>query len=490
MILQGGVRIGLGYTCKSQYVRAAVRWSSSSPSSSFSSSSSSSVERLQVVMTDLANKIESGSSSSISQETAAYSVCELYSRLSSKQKTEFLCRMSETNKINTDSVKVAAQNILSAEEIGSKTQEEMISSLSPSHHQTFTKIGQIKGGVKFLVDLRRDLLNALKSSDPISSEYTALKTMNGNLRSLLSNWFSVGFLTLQQVTWDSPCSLVEKICDYEAVHPIVSWTDIKTRVGANRRCFVYLHPSMPGEPVVILHVALTRGEVSSSVDALVRSHAHSWSRSTEDREACRAAIFYSVTSTQAGLQGIELGTHLIKQAVTSLKSEFPAINTFSTLSPIPGFRSWLFVELTKASRGEAKPLLKQEIVEVQRLFQGSNSLTLNEEIITALKTSDWYKNEEFVNVMKPVLMRLCAQYLFLEKRRNFALNSVANFHLRNGSCLWRVNWLGDTSRRGLDYSCGMMVNYRYYLDRLEHNSNNYINNFAIDADQQVLDLVK
>ena len=478
MFLQVGLRIP--HFCQSQAVRAAMRWSSSS---------SSAVDRLEAVMSDLATKMEAGSSSSITQEKAAYSVCDLYSRLSSGQRTEFLCRLSETNKVRVDSVKSAAENILSVEEVGSKVQEEMIASLSPAHHQTFTKIGQIKGGVKFLVDLRRDLLNALKTSDPRSPESMALRTMNGNLRSLLSNWFSVGFLSLQQVTWDSPCSLVEKICDYEAVHPIVSWTDIKSRVGANRRCFVYLHPSMPGEPVVILHVALTEGQVSSSVDALVRGQAQTWTRETEEKDK-KAAIFYSVTSTQAGLQGIELGTHLIKQAVTNLKSEFPSIDTFSTLSPIPGFRSWLLVELAKASRGETSPLLDQELRDLAGVLSGTERETVHQQIITTLKSSEWCKNDSLVTVLRPILMRLCARYLYQEKRRNFALNSVANFHLRNGSCLWRINWMADTSRRGIEYSCGMMVNYRYYLDRLELNSNNYINTFTIDADQQVLDLVQ
>ena len=35
-----------------------------------------------------------------------------------------------------------------------------------------------------------------------------------------------------------------------------------------------------------------------------------------------------------GLQGIEMGTHLIKQAVTRLHEEFSAMTTISTLSPI------------------------------------------------------------------------------------------------------------------------------------------------------------
>ena len=454
-----------------------------------SSFSSSRLERLEGVVMDLTRALQRTDSSSITQENAAYTLCQLYSELNRKQKTEFLCRLSETDRLDLSQVRAAAENMVAAETLGSKIQEEMISSLSPSHHQTFRKIGQIRGGVKFLVDLRKDVLEAIKTSDPKSSEYAALKTMNGNLRNLLSNWFSVGFLTLQQVTWDSPCSLVEKICDYEAVHPIVNWTDIKTRVGANRRCFVLTHPSMPGEPVVILHVALTDGTIASSVDALVRGRQDlSWSLHTENKETRRAAIFYSVTSTQAGLQGIELGTHLIKQAVTNLKSELPNVNTFSTLSPIPGFRAWLLVQLTKASRGEEEPLLESETTHLRTVFQGNTDI--HEEIIRTLKTKDWSQQSQVVEVLKPVLMRMCARYLLLEKRRNFALNSVANFHLRNGSCLWRINWMADTSRRGLEYSCGMMVNYRYYLDRLENNSNNYIKTFSIDADQQVLELLE
>ena len=55
-----------------------------------------------------------------------------------------------------------------------------------------------------------------------------------------------------------------QISDYEAVHPIRSWTDLKQRVGSYRRCYVFTHHSMPREPVVVLHTALTC-EISSSI---------------------------------------------------------------------------------------------------------------------------------------------------------------------------------------------------------------------------------
>jgi len=409
-----------------------------------------------VSMSRLTSLVTRSDVSGITVEDSASTLCLQYSGLDTRSKHQFLKQIS-SHQADTDD------------------------------DHTFKRIGQLKGGVKFLVDMRKDLLVLIKTINAKDAEFVELRSMNLTLKNLLSNWFSVGFLNLEQVTWNSPCSLVEKICDYEAVHPIVNWSDIKARVGHYRRCFVYTHPSMPGEPMVILHVALTAGDISDNVDKLVRGGDDDdpgWRHQlTEDKDKCSAAIFYSVTSTQAGLQGIELGTQLIKHAVIRLQSEFPGINTFSTLSPIPGFRSWLIMEL---SRGESNTLTDDERRSLETIFQDD----VESGFMECLKSNSWMKNEIMRDALRPVLMRLCARYLYQEKRRNFALNSVANFHLRNGSCLWRINWLADSSRRGLINSCGIMVNYRYYLDQLETNSNNYLSHHTIAVDDQVLKLLK
>ncbi len=65
------------------------------------------------------------------------------------------------------------------------------------------------------------------------------------------------------------------------------------------------------------------------------------------------------------------------------------------------------------------------------------------------------------------------RYLALEKRRGNALDPVAHFHLQNGASIWRINWLGDTSLRGLERSLGLMVNYRYHLPDINSNSDSY-----------------
>ena len=84
-------------------------------------------------------------------------------------------------------------------------------------------MGQQRDGVKFLVDLRADLIEATKrlnEEDMTNEEKERLKgllrTMNNHLKSLLAHWFSVGFLALEQVTWDSSCSMLQKVSDYEA----------------------------------------------------------------------------------------------------------------------------------------------------------------------------------------------------------------------------------------------------------------------------------
>ena len=64
----------------------------------------------------------------------------------------------------------------------------------------------------------------------------------------------------------------------------------------------------------------------------------------------------------------------------------------------------------------------------------------------------------------------------------------ANFHLQNGAVLWRLNWMADMSHRGLIKSCGMMVNYRYFLEDTENNSQQYIEYKVINSSEQFQEL--
>ena len=65
------------------------------------------------------------------------------------------------------------------------------------------------------------------------------------------------------------------------------------------------------------------------------------------------------------------------------------------------------------------------------------------------------------------------------------IDPVARFHLRNGAGIERINWLADTSRRGLDESAGMMVNYLYNPDMMETNHEAFTGEGRIMASKAV-----
>ena len=157
-------------------------------------------------------------------------------------------------------------------EILLRSESQLRQILDPDYNWLFSKIAQVSGnGVKFLCDFRADMLSILHQKNLSNDERSAVRTMSGHLKDLLSHWFSAGLLELEQITWQSSCLMLQKISDYEAVHPIKNWTDLKSRVGPYRRCFVFNHRSMPGEPIVVLHVALTT-EISSTIRSVVKQH--------------------------------------------------------------------------------------------------------------------------------------------------------------------------------------------------------------------------
>ncbi|XP_029378496.1 malonyl-CoA decarboxylase, mitochondrial [Echeneis naucrates] len=412
-----------------------------------------------------------------------------YKSLDKEDRLGFLTKLSQDFGVDHKSVSELAVKLLDTQlrdlATISQVEDRLRYTLTPRYKQLLNHISRVEGGVKFLVDLRADVLEIISSK---ANESTHLKDLNSTLKSLLSEWFSVGLLRLERITWQSPCEILQKISQYEAVHPVRNWTDLKRRVGPYRRCYAFTHAAMPGEPLVVLHVALTE-DISDNIQSIVREFATL--DSEEDVNKINAAVFYSISSTQVGLQGVELGNYLIKRVVRELQSEFPHMVQFSSLSPIPGFSSWLQGVLSQYRKeGRGSDLLsEQEWKEVEQATDSTSGPQAVDALRKMIATSEWLRSERLFHVLEPVLMRLCAWYLFGEKRRGYALNPVANFHLQNGATMWRLNWHADTSPRGVANSCGIMVNYRYFLNETSKNSALYLQNKVIVASEQVLGLV-
>ena len=276
-------------------------------------------------------------------------------------------------------------------------------------------------GIRFLVDLRADMLPQLKADK-------RLQALDVEMEYMYSTWFDVGFLDLRRISWDSPASLIEKLIKYEAVHDIKSWSDVKNRLDSDRRCYGFFHPRLPDDPLIFVEVALMH-EVAGCITPLLDESADA-----EDLNLATTAVFYSISNTQAGLRGVSFGDSLIKRVVDTLRVEFPKLTTFVTLSPIPGLRAWL---------GKSEP-----------------------ELVAQLQDTDVLALPEKSN-LKRALMQKAAQYLGRETSDGKPLDAVAKFHLGNGARVERLNWAGDPSSKGLRQSYGLMVNYLYDLKRLD-----------------------
>ena len=301
-------------------------------------------------------------------------------------------------------------------------------------------------GLRFLLDLRAELLPQLKGDK-------RLLALDAELEHLFCTWFDVGFLELRRLSWDSPASLLEKLIEYEAVHDIRSWADLKNRLDSDRRCYGFFHPRLPQEPLIFVEVALGQTLSSSMAPLLDESAA------AADLARAHTAIFYSISNTQPGLRGVGFGDSLIKHVVETLCNEFPRLRTFATLSPIPGLRSWLQKNAGTLLEGWSD---KQRADLAQALQLGT--------LDTAAPLLQAFDSADSLDARSPVrqaLMQSAAHYLARALPGGRPADPVARFHLGNGARVEQLNWNADRSAKGHKQSYGLMVNYLYDLKRID-----------------------
>ena len=300
----------------------------------------------------------------------------------------------------------------------------------PGRQELARRLNQVPGATGRLVAMREDLLRFCRDSQDLAR-------VDQDFRHLFRSWFNRGFLVLQRIDWDSPAAVLEKLIEYEAVHAIENWDDLRRRTEPeDRRCFAFFHPSMPDEPLIFVEVALTRGIPNSIQGLLKRDRAQIGLRDAD------TAVFYSISNCQDGLAGISFGSSLIKQVVADLSRELPRLSTFVTLSPIPGLRRWAEGQGIELPEG-AQPL-----------------------------------------------RRLAARYLLTAKRGDQPADPVARFHLGNGALVHEVHAGADTSASGQAQSGGAMVNYLYNPGRIAVNHEAYAAERRIVASRSVAALAR
>tara|TARA_B100000524_G_scaffold343558_1_gene239796 strand:- start:443 stop:1693 length:1251 start_codon:yes stop_codon:yes gene_type:complete len=310
------------------------------------------------------------------------------------------------------------------------------SSSEPKWIELFRRLNSTTNGTFRLVKLR-ERIRALKEPE--------LKTFDSGLLNLFKYWFNPSFLVLEKIDWETPANILEKIIEYEAVHEINSWDDLRARLApSDRQCFAFFHPLIPNDPLIFVEVALCL-DIPKSIQEVIKID-----REEIDVEDANTAIFYSISNCHNGLLGISFGNFLIKKVAKNLKRELPALDQFQTLSPLPSLMKWM---------EEYAP-------------------------ITFERCSD-------KNCSDDELMKQSIRYLTESDRTDGMPNDpVARFHVGNGASLERINLHADPSEKGQLQSYGIMANYLYDLDVVEENHELFFKNKIVPISNQIKSLKK
>ncbi len=367
----------------------------------------------------------------VSSNRIGAAILDKYAHFDRMEKLSFFMFLTERMDLSAESVEYYAKaynNEASADNL-----EKLISAAEPPRQELLRRLNHVPGATATLVAMRQDLLELVR-------EQPTLGRADLDFAHLLTSWFNRGFLVLRPISWETPANILAKIIQYEAVHAINDWDDLRRRLQpGDRRCFAFFHPSMPDEPLVFVEVALCKG-IPSSVQEVLRDQ-----RAPLQVEEVDTAVFYSISNCQKGLKGISFGNSLIKQVVTDLALEMANLKTFVTLSPIPGLARWLQEPGNEALKEKAEALLSDAEGD------GSEDGSLDERSQGA---------EAFA--------ALAARYLTLARREDgLPHDPVARFHLGNGASVYNVHANADTSDKGRSQSFGTMVNYLYDPSKVE-----------------------
>lgn len=388
----------------------------------------------------------------------ARQILELYKRLEPEQKRQFFAFLGERMQPDATAVAAAAGTYLKT--LDPIALARLQKAVESPRQEFFRRLNLAPGATADIVAIRRDLLR-MGRGDP------TLKLVDDDLKHLLYSWFNRGFLVLRRIDWQTPAAILEKIIQYEAVHQIEGWDDLRRRLDPkDRRCFAFFHPALIDEPLIFVEVALTH-EISEAIGPLL-----SEPPKAEAIETPTTAVFYSISNCQDGLKGISFGSFLIKQVVEDLVRELPSLKTFVTLSPVPTFARWLGSQ-------EGRTVSETFLSDDEQAAMG------------LLDRKRWHTKERAAAALETPLMALAAHYFLAAKAADGKpVDPVARFHLGNGALLERINFLGDISEKGLAQAHGLMVNYRYNLKEIEKNHEAFANQGTVAASRQVRSLLR
>ena len=185
----------------------------------------------------------------VSGARLAAEVLTAYQQLDDEQVEYFFDRLVEDFSVDPEAVRRTADAYRL--DASPATLIALQNAVEPPRQELFRRCNVAAGGTAVLVDMRRRLLRTL-------ADHPRRAEIDADLTHLFRSWFNRGFLTLQRIDWQTSAVVLERLIQYEAVHQIQGWRDLRRRLEADRRCYAFFHPALPQEPLIFIEVALTR----------------------------------------------------------------------------------------------------------------------------------------------------------------------------------------------------------------------------------------
>jgi malonyl-CoA decarboxylase len=387
-----------------------------------------------------------------SQTALAQEIIDAYRSMDNGQRLQFFEMLSR------DFAPDQATLLRAAADYQIKPKPSTLAALSAAvespRQELFRRINTAPRGTETLIALREHLSTSKNGGD--------FAVIDLDLKHLFRSWFNRGFLHLERISWHTSALILEKLIGYESVHEINGWPDLRRRLEADRRCFAFFHPALIEEPIIFVEVALSNG-LTGDLEPLLDVKAPVLALEKAD-----TAIFYSINNCLRGLRGVPFGNFLIKQVVTELASEFPNIQTYSTLSPLPHFSRALRDQRNEDGFTHNRLL--------RLLTDYAPNLTAAARRRDPVEALFCLLEEPLANrdVLTQPLERLALAYLTQVRQNGKLYDSVATFHLSNGARLERINAFGNLRPYGMQASFGVTVNYRYLVAELEENHERFV----------------
>lgn len=311
----------------------------------------------------------------------------------------------------------------------------------------FQLLSRQNNGIKTLISIR---------------EATVKEKLKGKASGLLTDVIQNNLdssLDINRVTLSSDPEILSKLMSADRVHRVQNDFQFSRRFEIDRRVFVFNHKQNKLQPLMLLNIGLTKG-IASSINHILDSE-----------EVCHdydSAMFYSISSLETGLRGIDLGHRLIVSSCDAMKNDHVTKNLkqFSSLSPVPNFRRWVEQNLESS------------------IITSIVSRDKHDSFVELVKTG----SPSLLDLFKPEVELLCCYYLTRVKKPDKSIEcAVGNFHVRNGATLWRINVGANRYDYGFRESLSVMINYRYNLDDMWSNAHNYQIDRTIDVGPLVHD---